>query len=151
MFLAHAGFQLLMLVMMIAMFSAILFADPGRGSGPPRAFFWIMIAFFTVFYLLFTIPSIIAAYGLRNHKGWARIASIIAGVIAAMNMPIGTAACVYALWFFLGDNWKDVYEAPVKGGLTAPAEFDTSKWQGSFETDQSGKTVFTPAQAPDWR
>ena len=153
-FLAHAGFQMLMLLIMVAMFSTFFFIpDPGRGGPPPRAFFGFMIGFMSFFYLLFTIPSLVAAYALRKKKPWARIAAIVAGAVGAMNVPVGTAACVYAMWFFLGENWKEVY--PEQAGPTTPPkelpEFDHAKWEGGFTTDEQGRAVFTKAEPPDWR
>ena len=153
-FIAHAGFQLLMLLMMVLLFGAML-SIPGRPGGPPppRAFFGMMIAFFSVFYLIFTIPSIVAAYALRKKKPWARMAAIVAGAVGAMNVPIGTGACVYAMWFFLGDNWKEVY--PEQAGLKPTPqelpEYDHVKWEGGFKTDEQGRAVFTQAEPPDWR
>ena len=153
-FLAHAGFQLLMLVMVVLVFSAVL-SIPGRPGTPPppREIFGFMIAFMTVFQLIFTAPSLVAAYALRKRKPWARISAIVAGAVAAMNVPIGTAACVYAMWFFLGDNWKDVY--PERSGLKPTPqqlpEYDHEKWEGGFKTDEQGRAVFTPAEPPDWR
>jgi hypothetical protein len=153
-FLAHAGFQLLMLAMFVLMFSAIL-SIPGRPGAPPppREFFGFMIAFMTVFQLIFTVPSLVAAYALRKRKPWARVAAIVAGVVGAMNVPIGTAACVYSLWFFLGDYWKDVYPGQA-GSKMSPAqlpEYDHVKWEGGFKTDEQGRAVFTQAEPPDWR
>jgi hypothetical protein len=154
-FIAHAGFQLLMLLMMAAMFAAMMFSiQPPPGQPPfPKAMFGFMIAFMTVFQLIFTTPSLVAAYALRKKKPWARIAAIVAGAVAAMNVPIGTAACVYAMWFFLGDNWKEVY--PEQAGLKSTPqqlpEFDHVKWEGGFKTDEKGRAVFTQAEPPDWR
>lgn len=154
-FLAHAGFQLLMMLLMAAFFLTFMFSIPTRPGepAPPTAIFGVMIAFMTVVQLIFTTPSLVASYALRKKKPWARMAAIVAGVVSAMNVPIGTAACVYAMWFFMGDNWKEVY--PEQAGLkTAPhqlPEYDTAKWEGSFKTDEKGRAVFTQAEPPDWR
>src|SRR5262249_22964985 len=134
--------------------STIFFIDPQPGEPPPpKALFGFMMAFFSVFYLVFSLPSIVAAYALRKKKSWARLASIIASVVAAMNVPFGTAACVYSLWFFLGENWKEVY--PEQAGTQVVPhqlpEFDHRKWEGGFTTDEQGRAVFTKAEPPDWR
>jgi hypothetical protein len=153
-FLAYGGFQLLMLlfigIMLFAMFSL-----PGRpgAPGPPMEFLGFFFGFMLLFQLAFTAPSFIASYGLLKKKSWARIASIIAGVMAAMSVPFGTAACVYALWFFFSDNWKEVY--PEKAGqnvvdpyrITAANE---SRWTG-YQTDEKGEPIFHQVEPPDWR
>ena len=154
-FLAHAGFQLLMLLLMAAFFLSIIFSIPTRPGepGPPRAIFGVMIAFITVIQLVFTTPSIVASYALRNKKPWARIAAIVAAVTSAMHIPFGTAACVYSMWFFMGDAWKGVYPGQA-GGRSTPQElpqYDPAKWEGSFKTDDQGRAVFTKAEPPDWR
>ncbi|MFL6374554.1 MAG: hypothetical protein ACJ73D_07820 [Pyrinomonadaceae bacterium] len=153
-FLGHAGFQLLMLLFVLAFLGVFLaIPDTGRGTPPPKALFWVMMAFMTVIYTIFTIPSVVAAYALRKKKPWARIAAIVAGAMGAMHVPFGTAACVYALWFFAGENWKEVY--PEQAGLSAPPQelpgFDHAKWEGDFKTDEKGRAVFTQAEPPDWR
>jgi hypothetical protein len=152
-FLGHAAFQLLMLLLMIAMFSMFLFIEPGNGQGPPPpAFFAIMVGFVSIFYLLFTLPSLIAGYGLLKRKSWARTASIVAAVLAAMNVPIGTAACVYSLWFFLGDNWKSVYP-PQPTGNTHPQILTPgmeARWTG-YQQDEQGEIIFRPVEPPEWR
>ncbi len=156
-FIAHGTFQMLMGLLMLAFMSMFLFIpdDPGPGGAPPAVFFGIMFGFIFIFQLAFALPSFIAAYGLRKKKHWARMASIVASVLAAMNVPIGTAACVYALWFFLGDNWKEVYPeaASNKDGevktLQLAHDRDT-RWTG-YQTNEKGEVIFNPVDPPDWR
>jgi hypothetical protein len=116
--------------------------------------------FFAVFFgvmlfvqTIFTIPSFVAAYALLKRKSWARVASIIAGVLSAMHMPIGTAACVYAMWFFFGENWKSVYpqDAKVEDGYREHLQLmEQQPWTASsaqeFKFEETRNT--TP---PDWR
>ena len=109
-FLAHGSFQLLMLMLIGVMFYFI-FSNPMRPGDPglPPGFFAIFFTIMFAIQAIFAAPSFVAAYALLKRKHWARIASIVAGVMAGMHVPIGTAACVYALWFFFGENWKSVY------------------------------------------
>jgi hypothetical protein len=69
-----------------------------------------------------------------------------------MNVPIGTAACVYSLWFFLGDNWRSVY--PESTGQTAdPRLLDREReirWAG-YQRDEKGEMAFHQVEPPDWR
>lgn len=152
-FFGHAGFQLLMLLFMAAMF-ALMFPPLGPGDpGLPPAFLGFMIAFMTVFQMIFIIPSVVAGYGLLKHKSWARIASIIAGVVAAMSVPFGTAACVYALWFFLGDNWKEVYPDKAEQFRSRPREiaYGVESQRTAYREEETMKETFDPYQPPDWR
>ena len=57
-----------------------------------------------LFTLLFSLPPLIAAYGMHKHRPWARTAGIVAAVFAAMGFPLGTALCVYSFWFYFGEG-----------------------------------------------
>ena len=112
----------------------------------------VMMGFVAFFQMLFIAPSFVAAYALRNKKPWARLASIIAGVVSAVNVPLGTAACVYAMWFFFGENWKEVYAQPdarlaERHQLSSDLE---AKWTG-IQTDERGEVTFRRVDPPDWR
>ena len=152
-FMAHAGFQVLMLAFVLFMMSLVLSAPPGPGpGGPPREFMMFIMGFMVVFQLLFIVPALVAAYGLLKQRSWARLASIIAAVVGAMNVPFGTAACVYAMWFFLGDTWKDVY-APSGQHEGDPRELSAAleqRWTG-MATDEKGNITFNEVEPPDWR
>lgn len=47
------------------------------------------------------IPSMIAGYGLLRSRSWARIWTLIAGILNLPSMPLGTAVGAYAIWYFL--------------------------------------------------
>lgn len=51
-----------------------------------------------VFFILMSIPGIIAGLGLFGRKEWARILTLILAVIHLMNFPVGTAVGVYSIW-----------------------------------------------------
>ena len=157
-FIAHAAFQgflALMMLGMMAVFFAVPF-EPGRGAPPPpKALFAVVFGFISIIYIAFALPSVFAAYGLRKKRPWARMASIIAGVVGAMNVPIGTAACVYSLWFFLGENWKEVYpeaasEQDQKKGVAQLPHDRETRWAG-YQTDDQGEVTFNRVEPPDWR
>jgi len=148
-FLVHGIVYLLASIAIIAIF-ILVFALSSRApedDGPNQiVFVFFAIAVFVQLFI-FVAPSFVAAYGLLNRKSWARIAAIIAGVVSAMNVPIGTAACIYALWFFFGENWKTVY--PEAGGLPR------RELQSGYESTRSAKDEFNfenaPTTPPDWR
>jgi len=51
-----------------------------------------------IFFILMSIPGIIAGLGLFGRKEWARILTLILAVINLMNFPVGTAVGVYSIW-----------------------------------------------------
>jgi hypothetical protein len=148
-FLAHGLFQVLMLLLMLVIFALVLppvFAEPGA---PPAALFLVIFGFAAILNLAFIAPSFIAAYGVKNKKSWARIASIIAAAMSVMNMPFGTLAGVHALWFFCGDNWKDVYpDSPNSRKQLGPGE--QLGWQ-EYTQAEDGEYVYRTPEMPDWR
>lgn len=151
-FLAHAGFQTFWTVLFAAFFVFFFssFPTPPGEPGPPVAFFGFFFAFMMIFQLVFTLPSAIAGYAVLKKKPWARIAAIIGAVMSAMNVPIGTAVCVYALWFFLGDEWKGIYEpTPQRRTERLPSSAYPADWErteGSREERED--TVPRPGE---WR
>jgi len=151
-FLANGLFQSSMLVLIyglvIAYFALVLPNDPSFPAAFLAAVFGV--AFFINFALI--SPNFLAYYALKNKKPWARIASIVAGVLSAMNVPIGTAACVYAMWFFFGDEWKPVYPGVAGGGQPSGhlSSAPQTNWTGQY-VREDGQEVYRPANPPDWR
>lgn len=141
---AYAGLTALMGLLFSLMFGAMIFAisaePPSRGAPPPPpAFFAIFATLFGLFYFALAVPSFIACYALLKQKRWAKTASIIAGVIAAAFFPIGTAVCVYTVWFLMSEPGKLLYDTPTKAlpGPTSYADLE----KGSFGAPPP----------PDWR
>ena len=115
-------------------FGAILANSPRKANDPPPEFFF---AFFTVIFfvilittVLFSVPKIVAGYGLRTRKPWARTWAIVASVMACMSFPIGTAIGVFGLVFLFSDEGKkyfdDISYGRLISGSTDPAP---GNWQ----------------------
>lgn len=136
------AFQLLLVgvigVFYIFFFGIIFSTVPQGKDGPPPAFIIPFIVFIVaiilIMTLLFGIPKIIAGYGLRKEKSWAKVWAIVASVMACMNVPFGTAVGVYGLIFILGDNGKAYFDNPNYGRLQGAATSGvqappSSSWQ----------------------
>ncbi len=148
-FAAHGSFQLLMAFFMAVMIFFMF--RPGDPYGPPPEFFLVMFGFVVFFQMLFAAPSFVASYALFKRKPWARVASIVAAALSAMNVPVGTAAAVYALWFFCGDEWKSVY--PETASANDPRQITAApnaRWEG-YTKDEEGAFVHRTPPPPDWR
>src|SRR5687768_10056521 len=148
-FLANGILQGAMLLLVFCFLIAMFVAAPPDDGFPALLF----AGFFSVILLInlaLISPNFIAYYGLKNRRSWARIASIAAAVLGSMNIPIGTAACVYSLWFFFGEDWKALYpEAP---GATDIKQIAVTRpnWEGQY-VHEKGEVVYRPATPPDWR
>ena len=75
-----------------------------------NATFWIGVfavgitAVYMIGALLFTVPAIAGGYGMLKRKRWARKLVLMSAVVAALNVPFGTALAVYTFWFLLGSR-----------------------------------------------
>jgi len=50
---------------------------------------------------IFSVPGIIAGWGLLERRSWARILAIVIAGLNALNFPVGTLIAVYVLWVLL--------------------------------------------------
>lgn len=147
-FLANGSFQILMLLF-IFLFIFAIFAGAPPGGDFPAGFLALIFGFAFLINLIFLSPNFIAGYAILKRKPWARIAGIVAAVFSAMNIPFGTAAAAYSLWFFCGEQWRTVYPQEPAGQpqIAYGAE---SKWDGRVMNEE-GEIVYRNPQPPDWR
>jgi len=149
-FFAYAGFQSFWLLFMILWFSLFFWGVPQQPGNPefPAGFVALMMGIMSVFFALFTLPAVIAGWAMLKRKPWARVAGIVGAVFCAMSAPIGTAACVYSLWFWTSDRWKEVYEGDSSAdrsilGLSGAEEFHSAD---TFNPEKDWSR-----EPPDWR
>ena len=153
----YGSLQSLLMLGMILFFLIVvpLTRNPSRGGAVPVAFFAMIMALIVFFQALFTIPSFVAGYGLLKQKNWAKTAGIIAGVLAAISFPHGTALCVYTMWFLFGENGKALYDRtayrtpPMPDALHAASA--QSEWSSHTAARERERGYVPPKQPPDWR
>ncbi len=151
-FLANGLFQSVMVLFIFAMMFFWLSLAPGGGDVPP-GLFAVIFGFAGIINLIFLSPNFVAAYALLKKKPWARIASIVAAALSAMNVPLGTLAAVYSLWFFCGDQWKSVYPEADGRPLAEPLRITPApetNWEG-YTKEEEGAFVYRTPPPPDWR
>ncbi len=146
--LVYGGLFGLMMVAMLVFFSFIIGLSASRQppDGPPAALFFMMFLFMSLFYGMLIIPSFIAGYGLLRRRKWARLASIIAGVLAGMSFPIGTAVCIYTFWFLFSEPGKTLYDKPAYALPPPPPN-----WAAEASSRKREPQYVPPASPPDWR
>ena len=54
--------------------------------------------------LFFSVPTLIAAFGLLTRKSWATLFALIVGCLKLFSFPIGTAIGVYSIWIWSEDQ-----------------------------------------------
>ncbi len=110
-------------IIYVAIFGIVFSQAPQKAGDPPPeliiGLLAVVFAFIFLFTLLFSVPKIIAGYGLRNHKPWARTWAIIASIMCCLSFPIGTAIGVFGLVFLFGDDGKKYFEDRSYGQVGA--------------------------------
>lgn len=104
-----------------------------------------------IFLLLFSVPPLMAGYGMLKRKSWAQGAGVIAAIAASLNPPLGTALCVYALWFLFGEG-KHFYDSRDEEGLRAAARGASFYEDEERKARGNGQAGYEPPnQPPNWR
>lgn len=151
--LIYGGIQTLIFLAMGLFLVGILALAP-PGGGEKLIVGSLFILFFGFIWLLFTLPSFVAGYGLLKRKKWARIAGIIASVLAAMNVPHGTALCIYSLWFMLSETGRRFYEQAANATHEWRGALPNSPYDSGAPWDSAKyreREYVPPTQPPDWR
>lgn len=71
----------------------------------------------------FAVVELVAAWGLFEHRPWARILTLVLGFLALLRFPFGTALGIYTLWVLLSGGAAQEYErlgAPPGSPLSVP-------------------------------
>jgi len=74
------------------------------------------IAFFAI--AVFSVPSIIAGYGLLKFREWARVLGMVMSVLHLLNIPLGTALGIYGIWVLTKDETRALLKEKA---VTMPA------------------------------
>ena len=152
--LVYGGFQALMMLVIVALsfFIASAFRNvPGGGDEAGLVFVIMTVA--VLLNLIFTIPSFVAGYGLRKQKSWAKLWGIIAGVVAGMSFPLGTALCVYSIWFLLGDDGRELYGEANGERKRREALYGAPQpagWAAQYASRERERE-YAPPPPPNWR
>ncbi len=90
------------------------FLGIGLFSGDMEAAGILMVVGLTgmIFFVALAVPGMVAGYGLLKRKSWARILTLVLGVLNLFSFPVGTAVGVYTLWVLLQQNADDFFMMP---------------------------------------
>jgi hypothetical protein len=149
MHLAYAAFNLLVMTItmlfLFGMFAAM--AANQRGGVMPAGIAVVVMIFVFALNLIFTIPSVVAGFAMLKRKGWAKVAGIIAAVVEALNIPLGTALAVYTFWFLFSDRGKALYEKQLRELPPPPP-----RWEATSRDQREYVPPVGPGmKPPDWR
>lgn len=155
--LVYGGLHLLFILMMSLFFVPAIFLSRPTGRADDAAgaaIFAMIVGIIGIVSLLFSVPSFVAGFGMLKRKSWAKVWSMIAGGIAGMSFPMGTALCVYTFWFLFSGGGKELYDPSrsnwrsgypgVLHGAPEPASWESRKREQDYvNAHRSGP--------PDWR
>lgn len=121
-FLIYLALQILgFVIVIVAMFAVMSVALTANSrDAAPIAFVFGIAIFALLISLVFLIPTLLAGLKMLKEKPNARIWGIIAAVIAILNIPLGTALGVYALWFLFSEEGKNFYLANGNQNMYPP-------------------------------
>ena len=96
---------------LLAIVLAVLLVGIGIISGDQTANNVLMVITVIVggISALLSIPGVIAGIGLLNLKPWARVLTIILGVLNLPGFPVGTLLGVYSLYVMLDDETSTLF------------------------------------------
>jgi len=104
---AHGGLLGLIYLAFFGLFFALIFNDPQA----PKGLFAGFIGMMAFFCSIFVLPQIVGGWKMYKKSPNSKTWGIIASVIACMNVPLGTAAGVFALIFLLSDEGNNFYQS----------------------------------------
>jgi hypothetical protein len=143
--LAYGGLTaLLMAVISVVMLTIMSSINNSEETFSVRILALVAIALVLVT-LLQTTPSFLAGYALLKRKRWAKTMGIIAAMVAGLSFPLGTALCVYTLWFLFGESGRFLYHKAVYA--LPPGD---ALWARTANREPEREYV-PPSAPPDWR
>ena len=91
---------------LIGAFLFVIISGGGAISGDPTAenITGIVATCLGGFFVLISVPDIIAGIGLLKRRSWARILAFALAILDLMNIPIGTAIGIYIIWVLMNDE-----------------------------------------------
>jgi len=91
-----------------AMIFLALFPPPGSVVGYMiTGWMWLM--------LLLTVPAILVGLGLMRFRPWARSVGTVMAILELLNIPIGTAIGIYALWVLISPETDPLFSPRFQG------------------------------------
>ncbi len=92
------GFSILGIILGIFVYRLLFVIGGFVDESQAQTVIFVIAKIAFAFIILLSLPGIVAGIGLLKRKEWARILSLILGVIDLINFPLGTAIGIYTIW-----------------------------------------------------
>jgi uncharacterized membrane protein (UPF0136 family) len=100
----HIVFGLFGALAAVAILGGTMFGAAFAGSLTGSLIAGVTGGFISIFVGAMAALQLIAGWGLLQRKPWARILTIVLGVISLIRFPWGTALGIYTLWVLLSKD-----------------------------------------------
>jgi len=94
----HIGLSVLTIIIGLLLYVVLFFVGDIADDNEAQFVLGIIANVLIIFFMVLSIPGIIAGIGLFKRKEWARILALIISVLDLFNFPFGTAVGVYSIW-----------------------------------------------------
>ncbi|MFQ5869808.1 MAG: hypothetical protein ACE5JC_07880 [Candidatus Zixiibacteriota bacterium] len=111
------------LLVFFVLFGAGTIAELSPGAAAPVEVLPLLItigSFICGFFVVSSIPGIVAGIGLLKFKPWARILALVLSVICLLEVPLGTALGVYGLWVLFNQEAVKLFTATATPRRATP-------------------------------
>ncbi len=106
-YLVFGGLWALGGLVLLAVF--LLGALPGAQNGQERALILLVSGVVVVLLVGLAVVGIIGGVGMMRRRAWAKVPTLVAGMLSLLHFPIGTALGIYTLWFWLQPNSASLF------------------------------------------
>jgi hypothetical protein len=79
---------------------------------PIPPFVFPLMNFLWIAFLAAGVIGFAAGWGLLQREGWARILTLVLGVLSLLEIPVGTVLGIYTLWVLVPAEAEAEYYAP---------------------------------------
>jgi len=111
------------LLVFFVLFGAGTIAELSPGAAAPVDVLPILItigSFICGFFVVSSIPGIVAGIGLLKFRSWARILTLVLSIIYLLEVPLGTALGVYGLWVLFNQEAVKLFTATAPSKRATP-------------------------------
>jgi hypothetical protein len=103
------GMSALGILIAVIVFVALIGTGLLTGDEDARSILTIIGTAVASFFVLVSVPGIIAGIGLFRYQPWARILTLILAVLDLFNIPIGTAVGAYTIWVLMQEETAQLF------------------------------------------
>jgi hypothetical protein len=105
------------LILLVGLGVGLMMSGIGAASGDAEALTALgaLGGGFGFIMAVFALPYILAGWGLRKRRRWARVLAMVVGALALLSIPIGTALGVYTFWALLKPEAEAAFAGDAYG------------------------------------